>query len=417
MNVKIREEKDYFLAYFIDSRRIIGVNEMGAKILDLLFNKEKKIEEIAKSVASGYDIPTFEVKADILEFIKHVKEEVSPEKFSIVEQEQLTMPLGVELEITTACNLRCKHCFQKDYSNNFLETEKAIEIIKKLTDNNVFEISLIGGEPFKHSGIMEILEFCKEKELAITIVTNGTLLDQEIINQLAEIPRLTLVISLDGTREIHDLIRGNNVFDKVESVLKQVVLKGMAVEVTCTLNAINIGHYREVVEYCERLDIPCNFNLFKPFKKEQENLIPAPDVFFGVIVDLLEMRHNKGSKIGLSNAAIVTELLGLPTRNECRATLSGLVIDVNGKMVTCPLLAATGYYEGEELPAFDDNFLKTWKENKIFNDFRKNGLKECQARSYIFSGDVKGYDSYGITAFREYLQKNNIADMEIKSVN
>ncbi len=408
MKVKVRKERDYYLVYFIDSRRIVGVNEVGAIVLDLLLNKEKKIQEIAEYISSTYQLSTINVKADVLEFLKQIKQEINPDKFSIVEQEQLISPLGVELEITTACNLRCKHCFQKDYGNNFLETNKAIEIINTLADNNIFEVSLIGGEPFKHHGIMDIIRCCKEREMAITVVTNGTFLNEEIVDQLAQIPRLTLVISLDGTREVHDFIRGNNVFDKVESAIKTSISKGIAVEITCTLNAININKYREVIEYCEGWDIPCNFNLFKPFKKEQESLIPESDVFFRVVVDLLEMRHDKGRKIGISNAAIVAEILGLPPRNECRATLSGLVIDMNGKMVPCPLLVAAGYYKEEELPIFDDNFLKTWRDNKIFDSFRKNGLKECQARSYIFSGNIKGYDPYGITAFFNYKNKNDI---------
>lgn len=56
MRVKIRKEKNRYLVYFIDSRRVVGVNEMGSVILDLLFNQEKSAEEIARTIANDYQI-------------------------------------------------------------------------------------------------------------------------------------------------------------------------------------------------------------------------------------------------------------------------------------------------------------------------------------------------------------------------
>jgi len=121
---------------------------------------------------------------------------------------------------------------------------------------------------------------------------------------------------------------------------------------------------------------------------------------------LLSLRRDKGYKIGLSNAAIIAELLSLAPRNECRATRSGMVINVDGRMLTCPSLVAAGYYRDDELPFFDGNFIENWRNHETFVRFRKNGLRECQARSFIFSKDVNGRDPYGITAFKEYRQKN-----------
>lgn len=76
-------------------------------------------------------------------------------------------------------------------------------------------------------------------------------------------------------------------------------------------------------------------------------------------------------------------------------------------MVTCPSLVAAGYYKENELPFFDDDFVEKWRNHHTFVSFRNNGLRECQARSFIFSGDVKGHDPYGISAFLKYLQFNS----------
>lgn len=402
MRVKIRKEKDCYLAYFIDSRRVVEINKIGSVVLDLLFNQEKNAKEITEIIANDYQISPSQAKSDIAEFLTKIKKEVHPDGFNVIEQKQLEVPLGVELEITTSCNLCCKHCFQEHHDGVHMPTEKAINIIGRLADYQVCEVSLIGGEPFKHGGLIEILEYCQSRGMAINLVTNATLIDKAMIEKLANINRLVIIVSLDGTQEIHNYIRGENVFRKVDSVLKQLRAKDIAVEITCTLNSVNLPVYRKVIEYCESIGVPCNFNLFKPFRLEHEKLIPSPNIFFETVADLLRLRRDKGYKIGLSNAAIVTELLGLPPRNECRATRSGMVINVNGKMITCPSLAAAGYYQKNELPFFDNNFIKTWQNHEAFVRFRQNGLRECQARSFIFSKDVRGPDPYGITAFRKY---------------
>ena len=402
MRVKIRKEKSRYLAYFIDSRRIVGVNEIGSIILDLLFNQSRDAEEIASTIARNYQIPLSQAKEDTAEFLAQIKEEIHPDGFNVIEQEQLEVPLGIELEITTSCNLCCRHCFQEHHDGIYMSTEKAISIIGQLADHQVCEVSLIGGEPFRHEGLMEILEYCQSRDMAINLVTNATLINEKMIKRLAKINRLVVIVSLDGTEDIHNYIRGNGVFGKVDVVLKQFRAHDIAVEVTCTLNSVNLPIYRDVIEYCEKLDIPCNFNLFKPFRPEHKELIPDPNTFFEVVVDLLRLRRDKGYRIGLSNAAIVAELLGLPPRNECRATRSGMVIDVNGRMITCPSLNAAGYYKEGELPFFDGDFIEAWQNHEAFSRFRQNGLWECQARSFIFNKDVHARDPYGINAFREY---------------
>lgn len=409
MRVKIRKEKSRYLAYFIDSRRIVGVNEIGSVILDLLFNQGRHAEEIANAIAGDYQIPLSQAKTDVAEFLAQIKTEVHPDGFNVIEQEQLEVPLGIELEITTSCNLRCKHCFQEHHGEMHMPTEKAIGIIGQLADHQVCEVSLIGGEPFRHKGLMEILEYCQNRDMAINLVTNATLIDEDVVKRLAGINRLVVIVSLDGTEKIHDYIRGKNVFSKVDTVLRKLCAAEIAVEVTCTLNSVNLPIYRDVIEYCEGLKIPCNFNLFKPFRSEHEGLIPDANTFFEAVADLLRLRRDKGYRIGLSNAAIVTELLGLPPRNECRATRSGMVIDVTGRMVTCPSLNAAGYYEVGELPFFDDNFMETWRNHEAFVRFRQNGLRECQARSFIFNKDVHGRDPYGIDAFQEYWHNKEAA--------
>jgi len=51
MKIKIRREKDCFLVYLLDARRVVGVNQAGAAILDMLFNQGKTAEEISQTIS------------------------------------------------------------------------------------------------------------------------------------------------------------------------------------------------------------------------------------------------------------------------------------------------------------------------------------------------------------------------------
>lgn len=155
------------------------------------------------------------------------------------------------------------------------------------------------------------------------------------------------------------------------------------------------------------MNIPINFNLFKPFKDGQDSLILPPNKYFDFVEKIFQQRLTKKFNIGLTNAAITAYLLNQGKRNECKATLSGLTIDVNGRMVPCPFLEEIGFYKSEDLPLFGKNFLDNWKNNKYFKEFRKRNMTECQACSYIFKGNINQKSPYGISAFKDYQKSRN----------
>ena len=402
--VRIRKEEESYILYFPSERLTTVVNEVGAEITDMFFNKNMKVSEISETLCEKYQgVDNLTLSKDVKEFLRDLKKRISISNINLVEQKKLMYPLGAEVEITSGCNLRCKHCFQGEYKEEFMPFEEFKEIIDILKENNVYEINLVGGEVFHHKDAMKMIKYVSDSDMVLTIVTNATLISDEEIKELSKIKYLYVLISLDGNKTIHEVIRGKGTYDKTVNTAKKLKEAGINVEFLYTLNAINISVYKEAVEYSREIDIPINFNLFKPFSKTgHENLVISPEKFFEAVEDLLNLRVKKGYKIGVSNAAIVSYALGLPDKNECTATLSGLVINKNKKMLACPYLVECGYHNALELPKFDKNFLNEWRDGEYFNKFRSNGLKNCQACSYIYSGDVKGFDPYGIEAYKKY---------------
>lgn len=100
-----------------------------------------------------------------------------------VKENQLSVPLKISMNMTKKCNLRCIQCFSnsgKQLSNE-LTTTDIMNLFDEMSRNGTFYICLGGGEPFTRNDLFDILEYGKEKQLAISIVSNGLLLNKEII--------------------------------------------------------------------------------------------------------------------------------------------------------------------------------------------------------------------------------------------
>jgi len=399
--VKIRKESNYYWTYFIELRRIIPVNYEGAEIIDLFFNKHYNLGRITNFINRKKEIIG---RKEILNFLQKIKKDLlSPYEggYPIIDKERLDAPIAIELQTNTQCNLRCKHCCQDNY-DKIMPLRKVRHILDILNEKGIFEINLTGGEFFLHPNALEIIRLCCEKySFATMIVTNGTLfLTKSLIKNLLKFKNdLVFLISLEGVEKINDEIRGDGVFNKVNKTIRTLKKYNFYVEISSTINKLNINHYQELINYSKSLNVPLNFNLFKT---NQEFLVLTPYKYFRFVEKIFKRRNLYKENIGLTNAAIASELTNHGKRKTCRATLSGLSIDVEGRMVPCPFLEEVGYYKRKNLPKFDKNFLKTWKNNYYFKKFRQGNLFECQACSYIFSGDVKGKDPYGIKSFLDF---------------
>jgi len=135
-------------------------------------------------------------------------------------------PEFIILDITHKCNLKCNICeIRKDKPLKEFTTEEVKGLIAQAIVWGVKEFVLSGGEPFVREDIFVILDFVKEKNYHIGILTNGILLNEGLIKKLLPYlisNTLSLSISLDAlTPGIHDGIRGaKGCFEKTFNGLK-----------------------------------------------------------------------------------------------------------------------------------------------------------------------------------------------------
>ena len=93
------------------------------------------------------------------------------------------------IEVTRACNLRCKHCLNNsgEIINNQLTTEEIFNLIKKLAMAGIQEIRFTGGEPLVHKDIYRMIELATNLGIYTSIGTNGTLIDKKVAKKLKDV--------------------------------------------------------------------------------------------------------------------------------------------------------------------------------------------------------------------------------------
>ena len=111
------------------------------------------------------------------------------------------------LELTRQCNLECKHCFRGESEMEYMKVNIIEKVLKNTARVNTF--LLTGGEPFLATAqlkkITEILSMDRMNIEDLIIVTNGTILTDEIINMLFimnEKTNLEIRISNDKFHEL-----------------------------------------------------------------------------------------------------------------------------------------------------------------------------------------------------------------------
>lgn len=241
------------------------------------------------------------------------------------------------IDLTKRCNLACKYCFrglEEDYP------EMKIEMIDKICDSlisywkkNLFlnlTIQAWGGEPLICLQlIIRIRENFNKANLFPQIVmeTNATMITLDIAKKLKE-NNILLGISIDGTKEVHNLQRpfidGSGTLDKVEKGIENIRLAmgdGFGSITVVTKNTIK--NLSKIIDYFVSLNMKSvKFNMMR---KNEKNLDLALDFneFDSYIDELLNcifiLYKNKIKFIEQNISQRMINLVYRPNNNICNA--------------------------------------------------------------------------------------------------
>ena len=150
-------------------------------------------------------------------------------------------PYLVDWAITHHCNLKCRHC--RGMREGEIDSNRARTLIDEIAILKPGWLIIEGGEPLLRKDLFEILELARLKGLDVHLISNGMLLNQEILATLKRLG-IKLMISIDGaTKDTYESIRQGASFEKVVQAAKDAFREGLLEAINFTLMKQN---YREI---------------------------------------------------------------------------------------------------------------------------------------------------------------------------
>ena len=168
-------------------------------------------------------------------------------------------PIKVSHFVTNRCNLNCCFCLAKDLKR---DSEMTTEEIKKAM--NEFKRAgtqlwdFCGGEPLLRKDISELILYAKEIGLMVSIVTNGMQIKKNI---LALLKADSIMISIDGPKEIHDKIRGAPCFDTIVENLDILVKNNKTPIINMVISRDNLTSVDYMINFAKQHHCLIDFSL------------------------------------------------------------------------------------------------------------------------------------------------------------
>ena len=156
---------------------------------------------------------------------------------------------SIHIEIADACNERCVHCYiPNERKNNAIDPALFYRLIEEGRKMNIIHVTLSGGEPLLHKDILGFLKRCRELDLSVNVLSNLTLLTDDILSEMKKNPLLSVQVSLysmDAT--VHDSItKLSGSFEKTKAGILRLCDENIPVQISCPIIKQNKDTYVDV---------------------------------------------------------------------------------------------------------------------------------------------------------------------------
>jgi radical SAM protein with 4Fe4S-binding SPASM domain len=286
----------------------------------------------------------------------------------------------LNMDITERCNLQCKHC-GAEASCNSSKTGRSgygyYEMTFDEIDNLLLEaaqlgchdVTLAGGEPLLHPDLSSIISRIAELGMNCGILTNGTLLDDDMINRLNKhggVGYIRVSIDYADTDKMDNHRGGKNILHTITEGIKKLKAVGLVVGIGMTIFPDNIDEIKPVIKLGNKLGV--DFIRAVPVvTRGRARYYKVDEKFWS------NSLRNLVDAVCNINVAVSTEFAPIPNikkicelfGNCCPAGILSCTVTSSGFVKACPLMPV------------DSNKIYSWKERAlkdIWLDMRKARL-------------------------------------------
>lgn len=295
-----------------DSLRMPGerfISESGAVMLGELTKEPKDIEIIINALLDIFvDVDYEELKQDTIDFFmqfvnegflsvgnsidecldfksedeyinnSEIKNEVVVDDCSKHIFSQNDFLRSLHIEIANECNERCLHCYiPHELKTKTIDSSLFFKIVEEGRNLNILNVTLSGGEPLLHKDFVGFLKRCRELDLSVNVLTNLTLLTDEIIEEMVKNPLLCVQTSIYSMNpEIHDTItKMKGSLEKTKTNVLKLLNMRIPVQISCPVMKQNKDSFGEVVSWGKEhnITVATDYVIFASYDHTSCNLV------------------------------------------------------------------------------------------------------------------------------------------------
>ncbi len=174
-----------------------------------------------------------------------------PNRFLTRLDRSASRPVHAVWEITLACDLKCGHCGSRagKARPKELSTEECLQVVAELAALGTREVTLIGGEAYLRRDFAQIIAAVRSAGMQCTLQSGGRNLNDARIGAAVEAGLTAAGISLDGTRDLHDQLRGvRGSFDAAVASLHRLREHGVITSVNTQISAHVLDQLDDVLD-------------------------------------------------------------------------------------------------------------------------------------------------------------------------
>ena len=285
----------------------------------------------------------------------------------------LDAPICLTWELTYACNLQCVHCLSSSGRRDprELTTEECEAVIDELQRMQVFYINIGGGEPTIRKDFWHLVRYAVNHGVGVKFSTNGSGIDAEVAEQLAESDYVDVQISIDGAdADTNDHVRGEGSFATAIQAMEHLQAAGFeGFKISVVMTRHNIPQVDEFKAMADHYGAQLRLTRFRPSGRgadSWEALHPSDQQQRELYHWLMDHPDVLTGDSFFHLSALGEALPGL---NLCGAGRVVCLIDPVGDVYACPFVLHDEFLAGSVRD--EGGFQKVWQESDLFTELRE----------------------------------------------
>jgi len=253
--------------------------------------------------------------------------------------------------------------------------------------------SITGGEPFLKGDLASILKKVAGAGFAVSVLTNGTLIDRDKARMLADTPVRGVQVSLEGPEPVHESIRGKKSFSSALKGVRYLTDAGVQVTLNVTLSQLNVDYFTDMIALAGSLSVPyLGFSRLVPFGRglnllsgmlTRERIKEVYEEIFSLETPGLEIVTGDPLASQLRHAPPDDREDAFPSGG-CAAGVSGMTLLPDGTITPCRRL---------RIPVgniLKDPLRQVWAASDVLNALRNKGLYKGKCRTCARWSNCRG---------------------------